>query len=177
METPYCVIDAITLVDHIHEIKKWVYNGQIRLVVPLSSMFSTSSSSLRTTHCSKASERIEQLCQRSIEQKPKPQEPARPKSSGKTARKEHPPFDINPRLTKAFLAWLQRDKQENWDPEIPFAVEFQQANEVYTPWKLAEEQGGKRDGSPDKGPTTFAQAVAKANLARQVQGNGEATKG
>ena len=176
METPYCVIDASTLVENIHEIKKWVYNGQIRLVVPLSGMYSTSLPSLPCLTVPKASERVEQLYQKSIEQKAKPQEPARPKSSGKTARKEHPTFDINPRLTKAFLAWLQRDK-ENWDPEIPFVVEFQQANEVYTPWKLAEEQGEKRDGSPDKGPTTFAQAVAKANLATQAQGSGEAIRG
>ncbi len=126
--------------------------------------------------CPQALERVEQLYQKSIEQKPKAQEPARPKSSGKTARKEHPTFDINPRLTKAFLAWLQREK-DYWDPELPCAVEFQKANEVYTPWKLAEEQEDKRDGSPEKGPTTFAEAVAKSNLAKQVSRSNEVAQG
>lgn len=37
MEKITCVIDATTLVEHIHEIKSWIYNGQLRLVVPLNS--------------------------------------------------------------------------------------------------------------------------------------------
>ena len=37
METAICVIDAKTLVDHIQDVKRWIYNGQLRLVVPLSS--------------------------------------------------------------------------------------------------------------------------------------------
>lgn len=37
MEKTSCLIDATTLVEHIHEIKSWIYNGQLRLVVPLSS--------------------------------------------------------------------------------------------------------------------------------------------
>ena len=123
-----------------------------------------------------ALERVEQLYQKSIAQKPKSQEPTRPKSSGKTVRKEYPNFDINARLAKAFLAWLQRDK-DSWDPELRFAVEFQQAGEVYTPWKLAEERGEQRDASPEKGPTTFAQAVAKSNLAKQISETGDAIKG
>ncbi len=177
MQIPYCVIDATTLVENIHEIKKWIYNGQIRLVVPLSSEYWT-----RPHHrpsasdYSQALERVEQLYQKSVEPKSKAQEPARPKSSGKTARKEHPIFDINPRLTRAFLAWLQRDK-DYWDPEIPLATEFQRANEVYTPWTLAEEQQEKRDESPEKGPATFAQAVAKSNLAKRAPGAVEASKG
>ncbi len=177
MQTPYCVIDATTLIENIHEIKKWVYNSQIRLVVPLSSKYLTCPPTVFSmSDYLQASERVEHLYQKSIEQKPKPQEPARPKSSGKTTRKEHPTFDINPRLAKSFLAWLQCD-DEDWDPDLTHAVEFQQANEVYTPWTLAEEHGDKRDRSPKKGPTTFAQAVAKANLVKQEPGNGDAAKG
>lgn len=37
METPICVIDAKTLVDRIQDVKRWIYNGQLHLVVPLSS--------------------------------------------------------------------------------------------------------------------------------------------
>ena len=177
MQTPYCVVDAATLVEHIHEFKKWVYNGHIRLVVPSSSMcLSFPHNASRIFNPLQASERVEQLFQKSIEPKQKPQESTRPKSSGKTVRREHPSFDINARLTKAFLAWLERDK-ESWDPELPCAVEFQQSGEVYSPWKLAEERGDKREESPENGPATFAQAVAKSNLAKQMKENGEVVKG
>lgn len=37
METPICIADAKTLVEHIHAIKSWIYNGQLRLVVPTGS--------------------------------------------------------------------------------------------------------------------------------------------
>lgn len=37
MDTQTCVIDASTLIDHIHQIKALVYDGHIRLAVPLSS--------------------------------------------------------------------------------------------------------------------------------------------
>ena len=177
MQTPYCVIDATTLVENVHEIKKWIYNGQVRIIVPWSSMYSVYLCVVfSTSNCVQALERVEQLYQKTIEQKPKPQEPARPRSSGKTARKEHPTYDINPRLARAFLARLQHGK-DHGDLELPFHVEFQQANEVYTPWTLAEAQGEKRDGSPEKGPTTFAQAVAKSNLVTQIPGTGETVKG
>ena len=45
-EIPTCVIDAITLIDHIHQIKTFVYDGYIRLAVPMSSTFSTVSVAL-----------------------------------------------------------------------------------------------------------------------------------
>lgn len=37
MDAPICVTDAVTLADHIHKIKAWVYNGHLRLVLPSSS--------------------------------------------------------------------------------------------------------------------------------------------
>jgi len=39
MDIPICVIDAQILVDHIQDIKRWIYNGQLRLVVPSSGMY------------------------------------------------------------------------------------------------------------------------------------------
>lgn len=37
MDTQTCVIDASTLIDHIHQIKALVYDGHIHLAVPISS--------------------------------------------------------------------------------------------------------------------------------------------
>ena len=38
MERVTCVVDATTLVDTIHEIKQWVYNGSVRIHISLQSM-------------------------------------------------------------------------------------------------------------------------------------------
>lgn len=34
-----CVVDATTLVDNIHELKRWVHEGTIRLAIPVCSTF------------------------------------------------------------------------------------------------------------------------------------------
>ena len=34
MDNNTCVVDALTLIDHIHLIKTWVYAHDIRLLVP-----------------------------------------------------------------------------------------------------------------------------------------------
>lgn len=124
---------------------------------------------MATSNRQQAIERIEILYQKSTDKKPKPQEPLRPKSSGKFARKEYPTFDINPRIAKEFLARLQSEN-------IGFDVEFQEKAHLYTPWVGIEEQEAKRPEPTEDRPTTFAQALAKMNV-KAGSGIVEAAKG
>ncbi|CAD6585991.1 MAG: hypothetical protein ASARMPRED_002368 [Alectoria sarmentosa] len=160
METPICVIDAKTFVDHIQIIKHWIYSGHLRLFVPSCTI-----------------EEVEQLYQKSIEQKPTTQEAPRPKSLGKPARKEYPAFDINPRVAREYLARLKNRKAQESDSEqrVFFqekenheAVYFQKSNEQYTQWKdldVEEERPEFTEGPP----TSWAEALRrKQNLANGV---------
>ena len=129
---------------------------------------------------------MEQLYQKSIEVKPTPQEPPRPKSIGKPTRKEYPAFDINPRVARAFLtrlkAWKEEDavleqrdfirENENHD-----AVEFQEPSEQYTPWKDIETEEETPEPVMDR-PTTWAEALRrKQNLANGISDPSESPKG
>ncbi|KAL8794344.1 MAG: hypothetical protein Q9195_003041 [Heterodermia aff. obscurata] len=137
MESPIqtCVVDATTLIDHIHGIKKLIHDGQLRVTVPLSTV-----------------ESVEKIYQKSIEPKPEPKEPARPKASGRPA-KVHPAFDINPRVVREFL---DRCRVE----ENKLGVEFQQETEQYTPWKNLQEQEEEQK-APDAKPAGYAAALLK----------------
>ena len=133
-----------------------------------------------------AFETVEQLYQKSIEIKPTPQEPPRPKSIGKPTRKEYPVFDINPRVARAFLtrlkAWKEDDavleqrdfirENENHD-----AVEFQEPSEQYTPWKDIEIEEEMPEPVMDR-PTTWAEALRrKQNLANGISDSSESPRG
>ncbi|KAI4159692.1 MAG: hypothetical protein LQ342_006385 [Letrouitia transgressa] len=151
MDTLICVIDAATLVDHIHDIKSWTYEGRIRLVVPLSAVVT-----------------VDQLFQKSKEPQPKREEPKRPKSGGRPVRKEYPTFDINPEVVKEFLGRV-RAGEKNDAVDFQYTVDIQKETEQYSPWKYleAEEEvnmnGGKR-------PTSFAQALQKQSLEKIANG-------
>lgn len=154
-----CVIDANTLIDHIHEVKALVYDGHIQLCVALTTMG-----------------RIDQICKKFIEPKPEPEKAPPPRSGGKpkSARgkparekpakekpaREKPARDINPQIAQEFL---ERSKQG--DEEL--AVEFQKEEEQFTVWKnleLQEEQ--EKQKNADGKPATFAEALlAKLNIA------------
>ena len=186
METPICVADAKTIIDHIHDIRRWIYAGQLRLVVP------SSSRSYRTLFAPSllksfvAYEHVEQLYQKSTEQKPTTKGNSRPRSLGKPVKKEYPTFDINPRVTKDFLSRLKAWKDEDptsearqffHEKENHDAVSFQQPNEQYTPWKDLEVEEEKPE-IPEDRPATWADALRrKQNLANGTSGNSDVSKG
>lgn len=133
-----------------------------------------------------AFETVEQLYQKSIEVKPTPQEPSRPRSIGRPLRREYPAFDINPRVARAFLtrlkAWKEEDavhEQRDFisEKENHGAVEFQGSNEQYTPWKDIEVEDEIPEPVMDR-PTTWAEALRrKQNLANGISDSSESPKG
>lgn len=168
MEIPTCVIDANTLIDHIHQIKALVYNGHIHLAVPLSSKSSVALLARSITEIDIAVDRVDQQYRKSIEPKPEPEKATRPKSGGKPA-KVYPAFDISPRVAKEFL---ERSSQE----AIKILVDFQKDEEQYTTWKNLEiqEEQEKQKNAEGK-PATFAAALlAKLNIS---EAPAEAPKG
>lgn len=160
METPICVLDAKTLVDHIQDLKKWIYDGRLRLVVPSCTI-----------------EQVEQLYQKSVEPKPTTQEAPRPRTLGKPPKKEHPAFDINPRVAREYLGRLKHRKDQDagseqrlffQETENHEAVCFQQPNEHYTPWKDLDVEEDKPEAIEGP-PTSWAEALRrKQNLANGV---------
>ena len=156
--TTTCVIDANTLIDHIHEVKALVYDGHIQLCVPLSSM-STYITKPLNAHISLVIDRVDQICRTSVEPKSEPEKAPRPKSGGKPAR-VYPTFDISPRVAKEFL---ERSKQDG----SKLAVEFQKEEEQFTVWKNLEiKEENERQKNADGKPATFAAALlAKLNIA------------
>ncbi|MCJ1292417.1 hypothetical protein MMC34_003967 [Xylographa carneopallida] len=147
MEQLTCVVDATTLVDRIHEIKQWVYNDAIRIHIPLSTF-----------------EKVEQLYQASLAVKEPQKEPAPKKTSGKSARKETPLFDINPRASKEFLLRAHGANLNN--------ISFQLPNEQFTQWKEEEQQATKVEQSPEGPPTSFAEALRRKKFNDELESNG-----
>lgn len=187
METPICVADARTLVDNIHDIKRWIYNGQLRLVVPSCSMYSLFIEEISLPKGRLASEVVAELYQKSQETKPAPKEISRPKSFGKPAKIDYPPFDINPFLARLFLSGLKHWKGEDaaseqriffQEKENHEAVSFPQANEQYTPWKDIENEEEEKPQVVEDRPTTWAEALRrKQNIANGIVNISSAAKG
>lgn len=133
-----------------------------------------------------AFETVEQIYQKSIEVKPTPQEPPRPRSIGKPTRKEYPAFDINPRVARAFLTRLKTWKEDDAvleqrdfirENENHDAVAFQEASEQYTPWKDIGVEEEMPEPVMDR-PTTWAEALRrKQNLANGISDSSESLKG
>ena len=162
METPICVIDALTLLEHIQEIKRWIQHRRLRLVVPLCSK------SVPTLHavrlCVDPVVAVENIRKLVDKQKPEPPKedraPRRPRVAGKPARAEHPAFDINPHVTIEFLDRIQfeqKDALRNGEVRHD-ALIFQQPDEEYSPWRVVEVQPVQKDFKEER-PATFAQAV------------------
>lgn len=135
----------------------------------------------------KAFEEVDQMHQKSKESKLAPaKEAARPRSSGKLAKKEHPTFDISPLLAKSFLSRLQTWKGEEGiseqkeffqEKEKHEAVNFQQPSEIYTPWKDLEEEEVQPELVQER-PSTWAEALRrKQYLANGTVGNAQEPKG
>lgn len=133
-----------------------------------------------------AYEHVEQIYQKSKETKSVPKEVARPKSSGKPVKKEHPAFDINPLLAKNFLTRLKTWKEDEavseqrdffQEKENHGAVSFQQSSEQYTPWKDIEIEEEKPQVADDR-PSTWAEALRrKQSLGNGTNGNVQSQKG
>ena len=181
METPICVTDAQTLTEHIHEIKNWIYNGHLRLIVPSSCRFSVIPDPFLSIliRCTVA-EGVEQLYQKSIEPKPTLKDAPKPKATGKPAKKEYPVFDTNPKIARAYVARLQAGKDYETGPlgrpiyeneERHGAVHFAQPNEQYTPWKDVEEVEEKAEIHDDR-PESWADKLRrKQNMANGITEN------
>ncbi|KAL8703833.1 MAG: hypothetical protein Q9201_002982 [Fulgogasparrea decipioides] len=153
MDRLICVIDAATLVESIQQIKQYIYQDRVRLVVP---------------QCTSASiEPVYEKLKEEANKKPLRQpEPQRPRSGGRSTRTEHPAFDINPLVAGEFLARLRSDVGQS-------GVEFQKDGEQYSPWKILELEEESRSATESK-PTTFAQAVQKQNIGRLLGSAGAA---
>ncbi|KAL9102510.1 MAG: hypothetical protein Q9163_002345 [Psora crenata] len=170
METPICITDAATLVDRIHQIKSWIYNGQLRLIVPSSSMPARQSLPIASILMWMAAvQNVDQIYQKSIEPKPLVKEITKPKISRKPTKKEYPAFDMNPRIAKAFLERVRAGKDYETghlgrpiyeDEEKHDAVHFPPANEQYTPWKHIEEYEETIE-SPIDGQRSWADKLRK----------------
>ena len=127
-----------------------------------------------------ASDTVAQLYNKSIEPKPTTQEPSRPKSASKSARKVNPAFDINPAIAKEFLVRLRKGKEEEQDnkekalcceDERWANIQFQTPNEEYTPWKDVPAEEPKPEISDDR-PLSWAELAKK-----KLQANGDSEKG
>lgn len=127
-----------------------------------------------------ASENVEQLYKKSIEPKPTAQEPPRPKSASKSARKVNPAFDINPAVVREFLTRLRKGKEEEQDDEEKSlcyederwaAIQFQTPKEEYTPWKDVPVEEPMEE-TPDDRPLSWAELAKK-----KLQANGGVDKG
>ena len=157
LQVQTCVVDVETLIEHIHGIKKLVYDGRIRVLVPLTSTYR----SFLHLYCAGANsylavESAEKIYKKSIEPKPEPKEAVRPKSSGRP-NKVYPTFDINPHVAREFI---DRCKAE----ESKLGVEFQKEAEEYTPWKNLKEQEEKQKASEAKPAGYAAALLAKLNI-------------
>ena len=113
-----------------------------------------------------ASEKVEQLYQAELKAQETLKDPQRKRSSYKTAtRKDHPLFDVNPRIAREFLLRSQLDTNNN-------GVSFQQAHEQFTQWKEEEEQALKVEQTQEERPASFAQALLrKLNIAEDDEGS------
>ncbi|KAL8866650.1 MAG: hypothetical protein Q9174_006172, partial [Haloplaca sp. 1 TL-2023] len=161
MDHLICVADASTLVKNIQEIKHLVYQGRVRLVVPQST-FAT----IEQT-CGKVREEAAAVKQEATKKPVRQSEAQRPRTAGRSARIEHPLFDINPLVAGEFLVRLKSMNEEQ-------GVEFQKDSEHYSPWKILELEEESKNVAEDK-PTTFAQAAAKQKIERLVNDAGAAS--
>lgn len=91
---------------------------------------------------------VEQLCNKLQEPKAAVKEPSRLKTLGKTAKKESPTFDANPKIAKAYLARLQAGKDYETgafgrpiyeEEENHAAIYFATNKERYSTWKDVED--------------------------------------
>ncbi|KAI4170198.1 MAG: hypothetical protein LQ348_007149 [Seirophora lacunosa] len=166
-DSPVCVVDATTLVEHIQVIKKYVYQGRMCLVVPQRSMSfclrSTDAIGLTQITASTPLEfRYEKFAEDAKKKPSRQPEPQRPRSRGrpakveKSTKAEQPAVDNNPLVAGEFLARLRSDENQK-------GVEFQKDSEQYSPWRLLEIEEESRNANDDK-PTSFAQAARKASM-------------
>jgi hypothetical protein len=164
MEIVTFVVDCTTLVNNIHNLKKWVYEGDIRLFVPICSMLSPIPLDFLSNEAT-AWEAAEQQYKASLIPASKLKESTTKRVPGKAARKDYPLFDINPRTAWEFLS------RANTDNGVP-GVSFQVQEQEFTQWKEDEQKLQKAE-SPPAAPTSFAEALLrKLNINDDEDANG-----
>ena len=122
-------------------------------------------------------EAVDQLYQKSIEPKPTPKDAPKPKAPGKPIKKEHPAFDVNPKIAKGYLERLQAGKEFETghlgrpiyeEEENHAAVHFAPAQEQYSQWKDIEEYEEKVEVPSDRAETWADKLRRKQNIANGI---------
>ena len=99
------------------------------------------------------------------------------------AKREHPTFDINPRIALEYLSRIQKGKEGEssfkdrplyQEEEAQKFLEFQAPLEEYTPWKDMPMEREKEE-VPDDHPITWADAARKKQ--NSINGNGDKAHG
>ena len=117
---------------------------------------------------------MDQLYQKSIEPKPTPKDALKPKAPTKATKKEHPAFNINPKIAKGFLERLQAGKDFETghlgrpiyeEEEKHAAVHFAPAQEQYSQWKDIEEYEEKVEVPSDRAESWADKLRRKQNIA------------
>ena len=123
------------------------------------------------------SETVDQLYQKSIEPKPTPKDAPKPKAPSKPTKKEHPAFNINPKIAKGFLDRLQAGKEFETghlgrpiyeEEENHAAVHFAPAQEQYSQWKDIEEYEEKVEVPSDRAESWADKLRRKQNIANGI---------
>ena len=162
MDPSTYVVDTVTLIERIHEIKQWVYDGSVSLLIPRSSKLYAQASSSRSLTYVKALEEVQKAAEVSLVPKDAPKDASKEatakRHSGKPNRREEKPlFNINPRVAREFLKRAQ-------DGDVT-GMQFQSAEEEFSQWKEEEEKEAAKAESPVAPPTSFAEALLrKLNL-------------
>ena len=165
MVIPTYIVEGSTLINRIHELKQWVYDGSIQIHVPLCGTYGVLQPlfTLLTSHI--ALDQVEAAYKVSLIPKEVPKEVVAKKTSGRAARKEQPLFDINPRTAQEYLSRAQSEKGEE-------GVKIQLVEEQFTQWKEEEKEAAKPE-TPPSAPTSFAEALLrKLNIKDETGSSG-----
>ena len=153
MESTTYIVDAPTLIEKIHDIKQWVYQGSASLLIPRAGKTECGPRGLHAD-LRPALDQIDKDAETSLIPKETPKEPASKRTSGRAARRsEHPLFDLNPRTAKEFLKRAQEKGIEN--------VMFQMPGEEFSQWKEEEQKAAVKVESPTAPPSSFAEALLR----------------
>ncbi|KAI4146263.1 MAG: hypothetical protein L6R39_003518 [Caloplaca ligustica] len=158
-DNPICVVDATTLVEHIHEIKRYVYQGRVCLLVP-----QRTSTTLEQKYAKLTEEANKKPAKQTESQRPR--SIGKPGRFEKPAKTEPPAMDINPLVAGEFLSRCRCDEGGK-------GVEFQKDSEQYSPWRLLELEEESKNTNENK-PTSFAQAARKASMEKFATNSGVA---
>ena len=128
-------------------------------------------------------EQVDQSYQKSIEPKATAKEAPKSKVLGKPTKKEHPTFDANPKIAKAYLARIQAGKDYETgifgrpiyeEEENHGAVHYAQKNEQYGPWKDVDEYEEKKEVPTNRADSWAEKLRRKQNVNNENANNNNA---